>query len=92
MMVALGYNMADIAILLIDHGADVNCKSSNGYYPVHAVIAWNRDPKILEVLLTHGADPTFKHQNKTAVELAINSKSKHRGRYLELLGAVGNDE
>ncbi len=92
LMVALSYSMADMAILLIDLGADVNCRNSHGYYPVHAVIAWDRDPKILEALLIHGADPTLQYQNKTAVQLAIDSQSEHRDRYLELLDASGKDE
>ncbi len=85
LMVALSYNIVDIALFLIEHGADVNCRSSSGHTPLHAVIAWERDPKILEALLTHDADPAFKCENKTALERAAKSQSQHRSRYLELL-------
>ncbi|MHB1037529.1 MAG: ankyrin repeat domain-containing protein [Pirellulales bacterium] len=89
LMIALSYDKTDIALLLINRGADVNCRGFTGHCPVHAVIEWNRAPKILEALLTHRADPSLKHQNKTAAELAIQSKSEHRGRYIELLHAFG---
>ena len=92
LMIALSHNMADMAILLIDLGADVNCRGSYGHCPVHAVIAWDRDPSILEALLAHGADPTLKYENKTAGELAAISKSRHRSRYLELLNAFVNGQ
>jgi ankyrin repeat protein len=78
--------------LLVELGADVNCRGSTGIAPIHAVIAWDRDPEVLEALLARGADLTSKYQNKTAAELATSSQSEHRGRYLELLGTGGNGE
>lgn len=91
LMLAISHNMADMATLLIERGADVNCKSRSGYRPVHAAIAWDRDPKILEALLTHGADLTLMYQDQSAVQIASESKSKHRERYLELLDTLGGD-
>ena len=46
-----------------------------------------RGPQVLEALLAHGADLSFTYQKKSVQELAKNSKSKHRERYLELLNA-----
>jgi ankyrin repeat protein len=86
--VALSGDMSDIAVLLIDHGAEVNRQSPVGDYPLQTVIEWQRDPKILEALLAHGADPTLTYQDKSASEWAKESKSKHRSRYLELLEAA----
>jgi ankyrin repeat protein len=83
--VALSGDMADIAVVLIAHGAEVNRQSPVGDYPLHTVIDWQRDPKILEALLAHGADPRLTYQELTALEWAKASKSKHRSRYLELL-------
>jgi ankyrin repeat protein len=92
LLVALSYNLTDIAILLIRHGADVNRPGDDGY-PVHLVIRWDRDPRILETLLAHGANPMLKYKEKTAVELAKEPEPKHlklknRDRYLELLEAA----
>jgi ankyrin repeat protein len=87
--VALSYNLTDIAILLIRNGADVNRPSDEGY-PVHLVIRSDRDARILETLLAHGANPMLRYKDKTAVELAKEPEPKHlklknRDRYLEIL-------
>jgi ankyrin repeat protein len=94
LLLALSYNLVDVSILLIRNGADVNRPSDEGY-PVHVVIRWDRDPRILETLLAHGADPLLKYQDKTAVELARQPEPKHlklknRDRYLEILDAATN--
>jgi ankyrin repeat protein len=86
LMEALSHNNTEIAILLINLGADVNQKGSHGKYPVNVVIAWGRSPKILEALLAHQANLSFTYQKKTVRELVRDSKSKNRERYLELLG------
>jgi hypothetical protein len=52
------------------------------------VIQWGRDPAILEALLDHGADPLHRFEEKTAVDLAREAKSKHRETYLELLDSA----
>jgi ankyrin repeat protein len=94
LMAAIGHNLVDIAILLINHGADVNHKSRSGYYPIYAAIKQDRDPKLLEALLAHGADPTRKFEDQTAMELAERPskyyKLKHRERFLELLKGAAN--
>jgi ankyrin repeat protein len=91
-MRALSHGLTDVAILLINSGADVNCKGSSGHYPVHAVVEWERDPKLLEALLAHGADPMLKYRDRTAIDLAKSSKCKHREWYLELFGAAAAND
>ncbi len=92
LMIALSYSMSDMADLLLKCGADMNCRGRTGMTPIHAVIEWDRGPKLLETLLAHGADPTIEYEDKTAAELAANSKSENRRRYLQLVGAGGNEE
>jgi ankyrin repeat protein len=86
LLTALSRNQEEIALLLINLGADVNGKSTHGAYPVNAVVAWGRSPRILELLLARNANRTSIYQKKTVIELAKESKSKYRERYLELLG------
>lgn len=92
LMIALGYNMMDVAELLLELGANVNGRGRTGMAPVHAAIEWDRDPAVLELLLGHGADVTLEYQGKTAIQCALDSKSKYRERYLELLGVEENGE
>jgi cytohesin len=90
LLIALGYNLTDIAILLIENGASVNRKGSSDYYPAHAVIQSGRDPRILAALLAHGADPTLQYQGKSVTQMAVDAKYGDRARYLELLNAAAN--
>ena len=89
LLMASIYNHADIAILLIERGADVNREDRHGYRPAHVVIQWDRDPKLLAALLAHGTDATLTSQNVTAVQLVLDSKSKHRDLYLQALHNAG---
>jgi ankyrin repeat protein/tetratricopeptide (TPR) repeat protein len=52
------YNAPSLSLvtLLLEHKADPNLKTDNGFAPVHWVLASGRE-RILEALLTHGADP-----------------------------------
>ena len=92
LMIALGYNMVDVAELLLELGANVNGRGRTGMAPVHAAIEWGRDPAVLELLLGHGADVTLEYQGKTAIQCALDSKSKYRERYLEFLGVEESGE
>jgi uncharacterized protein len=46
----------EILKLLLSSGADVQQRGVNGYTPLHYAAALN-DPKAVELLLVHGADP-----------------------------------
>jgi ankyrin repeat protein len=84
LMRALSYHLNEIAILLIERDANVN-RDASYIYPAHAVIKWDLDPTLLQILLEHGADPLLSCQEQTAFDLANASRSQHRNRYLELL-------
>jgi ankyrin repeat protein len=93
LMTALSHDVVDVAILLVERGADVNAMSRREeQFPIHAAIAWGRDPSVLETLLAYGANRALTFQNKTLLQLAQESRSPHRARYLELLGASDTAE
>ena len=50
------YGDADIAAWLIDHGADVNSKTKDGFTPLHQA-AFLGHLDVLELLIQHGANP-----------------------------------
>ncbi len=50
---------AEIARLLLDHGADPNARQHGGFTPIHAG-AQNGDAELVELLLTRGADPALR--------------------------------
>jgi ankyrin repeat protein len=90
LLTAISSSLPDITLLLIENGCSVNRVSRWGY-PLHDAISTRSDPEIVEALLAHGADSMLRYQDKTVVDLAKESKSKHRDRYLELLeAAIGN--
>jgi ankyrin repeat protein len=80
---ALNRDLVEIAILLIENGADLIPDSSKANNPLHRAIALDRDPKILEALLAHGA----KYQRDVAVQQAKDPALKNGPRFLELLEA-----
>jgi ankyrin repeat protein len=45
----------EVAVFLLDHGADVNAKSSGGITPLHFA-AQNGDTRIVNLLIEHNAD------------------------------------
>ena len=47
----------EIIELFITFGADIQQKGINGFTPLHSAAAGN-DPKAIELLLSHGADPS----------------------------------
>ena len=74
------YNI-DKVKLLIDNGANVNCKDKYGWTPIH-LITWQFDKleypqrsDILKFLLSHGADPNIaggNHKRTALHEAAFN--------------------
>ena len=47
----------EIIDLLLTFGADIQQRGLNGFTPLHSAAAGN-DPKAIELLLSHGADPS----------------------------------
>jgi ankyrin repeat protein len=88
LMLALSHARTDAALLLIEEGANVDLSGIGGYYPIHAVIDWGRDPEILSALVAHGADLTLRYEGKTAMDLAQASNSRYREQYLRILAAA----
>ncbi|KAF7239229.1 Fibronectin type 3 and ankyrin repeat domains protein 1 [Varanus komodoensis] len=61
---------ADVAVLLIDAGADVNTKDKDGKTPL-MVAALNNQEELVTLLLERGADPDIKNEfGKGALEMA----------------------
>jgi ankyrin repeat protein len=87
LLTAISSRFPDITRLLIESGCNVN-RASRWGYPLHDAVSTRSDPEIVESLLAHGADPMLRYQDNTAVDLAKESKSEHRDRYLELLEAA----
>lgn len=50
----------DIAIFLLDHGAEISARDQDGDTPLIEAAWKNPDPAMLELLMTHGADPFAK--------------------------------
>jgi ankyrin repeat protein len=91
LLTSITRNLPDITVLLIKNGCDVNRLSQDGY-PLHYAAFTGANPAIVEALLAHGADPMLKHQNRTALDFANESKSRYANRYLELLNVARKDE
>jgi ankyrin repeat protein len=63
----------DIAVLLIDAGAEVNAKQSHGWTPLHSAAA-NGDAELVDRLVDAGADRAATNDDgKTAAEIATDS-------------------
>ena len=63
----------DVAVLLIDAGADVNGKQSHGWTPLHSAAA-NGDGDLVDRLVSAGADPAATNDDgKTAADVATTS-------------------
>lgn len=63
----------DIAMLLIDAGADVNAKQSHGWTPLHSAAA-NGDGELVDRLVAAGSHPAATNDDgKTAADIATDS-------------------
>ena len=60
---------------LLAHGADPNYQRSRGWLAIHHAIARDNELKIIELLLDHGADPTLRQDDTSAI-----ARAARRGR------------
>lgn len=79
---AAGTHRAEVARLLLEHGAAVDARQEGGWTPLHAA-AQSGDVELVTLLLDHGADPALGNDHgKTAVALA---EEKGHAEVLKLL-------
>ena len=78
MMVAAIKNTPEVLKVLIEAGADVNAKDTDGLTPLMLAAQHNPNPKALTALLEAGADAKAKNnEGKTALDYArMNEKLK----------------
>ena len=68
LITAAVFGKTEVALALIDAGADVNFKNNEGSTPLHTAAFFCR-PKIVEALIANGADKTIKNNTgSTALE------------------------
>jgi ankyrin repeat protein len=77
--------------LLLDHGADVNAQSEDGWTALHTAASYG-EVQAVEVLLKRGADPhTRTKSGKTPFQLA-SSLRHHRTQVMQLLSECTGEE
>ena len=72
--------------LLLEAGAEVNARSSFGGYTalMWASYSYEADPRIVELLLEKGADPSVKGEDGlTALDLALRRGDREVAKLLE---------
>jgi len=80
----------EMAMLFLDHKADVNIRDSGGYTPLHWALYGGAEAAVeaVKFLLAHGADVNAKNlQNQTPLDLAMIGGSK--SEVVNLLQAAG---
>lgn len=79
---------AEVAVLMIQRGADVHVRDSGGYTPLH-IAAENGLVTVVEALLARGADPyAIDRENKTPLARAA---AKNRNEIIDLINARRSD-
>lgn len=64
LVMACQYDLVEIAIFLMDHGADINLKTSTGHTPLMAAATGSEE--LFNLLLSKRADPLAKQENGTS--------------------------
>ena len=78
---------ADVARLLLEHGADPNARQGSGWTPLHSA-AHNGDPDTVVLLLAHGADPAATNDDG-ATGLSMAEQSGNEDAIAHIRGALG---
>ena len=74
----------DLILLLLQHGAVVNSQDKNDQTPL--LLAMGRGWfKLARILLDHGADANVKNNDKTPLDLLLESQIHHEGEALDLI-------
>ena len=69
----LQQEIADIASLLVERGADINAVDKNGKTPLHLLIQNGSSPELIEEFITLGADPNLRdYEGKLPSELTTD--------------------
>lgn len=71
---------------LLTHGVDPNYQGSRPWVPIHHAVTRNNSLDIITLLLDHGADPTVRKDDVTAIQVAAR---RGRGDLLQLFRARG---
>ncbi|MFL3665516.1 MAG: ankyrin repeat domain-containing protein, partial [Verrucomicrobiota bacterium] len=84
---AAAFGYTEVAVALIEGGADVNQKENEGQTPLHTAALFCY-PKIAQALLDNGADKTIKdNDGQTALEMVVFPWEIAKGIY-ELLDGI----
>jgi ankyrin repeat protein len=85
---AAAFQKIDLAKLLIERGANVNCRGEEGGSPLHEV-AGNGQIEFAKLLLDHGADINAKDNNgKTPLTVALENKQTETAKFLRSQNAT----
>src|SRR5712691_7826593 len=78
---------AEVATLLLDHGASVNARQNGGWTPLHAA-AQNGDIELARTLVEAGADVNARAENRQSpLDLALTRGKQAMAEWLEAQGA-----
>jgi hypothetical protein len=89
LITAAAFGKTEVALLLIEAGADVNFQNIDGATPLHTAAFFCR-PLIVEALLKNGADKTVKnHDGSTAIESVLVPFEDVRGAYEYFQNTLG---
>ncbi len=89
LITAAAFGKTDVALLLIEAGADVDFQNLEGATPLHTAAFFCR-PRIVEALLKHGADKNIKnYDGSTAIESVMIPFENVRGIYEHFANTLG---